>query len=381
MDGANSMAKPSHILAIYDGEGGIQTHVATLYDELRKRGFIVLVFSTPDLRTERTRIESAVSVPMGLMGSLFTAIRLIEEIRKVRVDLVHVHTPRVPLLLGYLLHRICKVPLIVTIHERDSLALKVNRLFKRATKIIAISHEVKSRMVELGVDEKKLVVIPNMIDTNEFSPEEDANAPYRLEASSQRAFTIVCLGRADSSKVQTIETAMKSMPEVIKMFPKAKLLIAGGGPSLCDLTKAAQRINGRIGKDAILVLGQVPSAVALLRRADVVIGIGRVALEAMATGKPVIAVSGQAGQLVRGDIVSQETATALAEYNFSGRNYGKRLDSTGMLELIARLLENEDYRKQIGSWGRLFVKQNFDSATIAKLTESVYSESLRSGNS
>jgi glycosyltransferase involved in cell wall biosynthesis len=112
-----------------------------------------------------------------------------------------------------------------------------------------------------------------------------------------------------------------------------------------------------------------------------VIGIGRVALEAMATGKPVIAVSGQAGQLVRGDIVSQETATALAEYNFSGRNYGKRLDSTGMLELIARLLENEDYRKQIGSWGRLFVKQNFDSATIAKLTESVYSESLRSGNS
>jgi glycosyltransferase involved in cell wall biosynthesis len=370
-----------HVLAVYDGAYGIQTHVNVLSRELRKRGFDVTVCSMPKISGDKIDATFILRVLEPLVRSSCTAGALARKVRRVDIDLIHVHSARIPLILGYLFHRIWKVPLIVTIHERDSLALRANRLLKKARKIIAISPEVKIRLMKLGANKENLVVIPNMIDTCEFSPEENTSAPYWSENSFKGHLRIVSLGRADCTKTRSLEIVMDLMPKIVEKFPKVQLLIAGDGPAFRGLAQLAQRINGQIGKEAIAVLGRVPSAVDLLRRADVVIGIGRVALEAMATGKPVIAVSGQAGQPVRGDIVTQETATALAECNFSGRNCGKRLDSIRMLELIARLLENEDYRKQVGSWGRLFVKQNFDSATIARLTESVYSESLRNGTS
>jgi len=370
--------KSYDILMIYDNSYGTQTHVSTLVDGLKKNGHTLTAISIGQLDwTDDLGLSSFLTFLANMIMSAHRGFALARRMGERRPDIIHAHNARAALMLGYFLHIVRRIPLVLTIHETHSIALKINRLYKKANKIIAISPEVKQRILRYGVDEHKLCVIPNMVNTEQWVPTVGAIHGR----NNTQSYRLVWAGRADTSKMGVLRVLMGSMPRILVRFPNARLFVAGSGPRLREMSELAGRINGHVGKEAIVMLGFMPNPAEVFKEADVLIGAGRVALEAMACGKPVVVASANEDGALTGGIVTGENVCQLSRCNFSGRSYPDRIDSPSMCELIGRLLVDEGYRQEVGAWGRSYVEENFGIAGVAKCIEAAYAESIKSSPS
>ena len=121
---------------------------------------------------------------------------------------------------------VCKslnIPLVVHFHGFDATQKKVldnygdayKRLFRDAAGIIAVSTDMKNKLVSLGAPEEKIALIPYGIDLKKFNPSYQKN---------QRAF-FLAVGRfiAKKSPQSTIQAFAKAM----KSEKEAKLVMIG----------------------------------------------------------------------------------------------------------------------------------------------------------
>lgn len=163
---------------------------------------------------------------------------------------------------------------------------------------------------QCGVRAGKIIYIPNGVDTERFSPFEDAVAA-RPSCSSRRAMReqlglpadgplIGSVGRLDP--VKDVPTLLKSFASVLSEFPAARLAVVGDGPMRGELEAAARAF--RIDH-AVAWLGRRDDVPALLKSFDLFVqsslfeGMSNTILEAMASGLPVIASNtGGNGELV-----------------------------------------------------------------------------------
>jgi glycosyltransferase involved in cell wall biosynthesis len=168
---------------------------------------------------------------------------------------------------------------------------------------------------------------------------------------------------------------INATPEIAQRIPDVKVVIVGRGPEFDEVIKLAKRMNNRLGNKTIIVAGTQPNDVMpkIMSSADVVISVGRSALEAMACGKPVII----AGKTGFGGILTENNITQLKMYNFSGRNSSERTTSTRIAESVLKLLTSEKYRESSGSLGRQIVEKEFDVRKVAGQIENVYLRAVR----
>jgi len=184
-----------------------------------------------------------------------------------------------------------KTPRILTLQSGDlDDATKQNKiprwLWKKIhttpTAITAISNFLKKRALDLGVPEEKITIIPNGVDFSEInSLKESEKVPHR----------IICVGRLSWEKGH--EYLFGAMPEILKQFPDARLVLAGAGSREGELKDLA---NGLRISQAIDFLGNLPHNRVLeeIKKSSVFIcpslaeGLGIVFIEAQACGVPVI---------------------------------------------------------------------------------------------
>lgn len=152
----------------------------------------------------------------------------------------------------------------------------------------AMATEVES---VLRVPADKIRVIPNGVDPARLacsdSPAELAAFRRRWARSDERI--VLFVGRLVREK--GVEVLIDAMPEVLSAYPRAKLVVAGGGPWDHLATRARQRgVGGKI-QFAGFVSEDLPRLYAV---ADVAVfpslyePFGIVALEAMAAGVPAV---------------------------------------------------------------------------------------------
>jgi glycosyltransferase involved in cell wall biosynthesis len=308
-----------------------------------------------------------------LSSCFFDTIKVIRMAKKEKVDLVHVHGARLPLLSGRLVSEITRCPLTVTIHEASSRATRLNRLYKGANKIIAVSQEVKASLRNCGVEEAKLVYIPNMLGEEWFdwaSGQEDCG--QRSSASR-----ILFMGRLEPGKLGILRVLLEAMPRILEEFPVTQVWIGGqSGSRLLEIEKVIDKLNQESGREVVLLLGYLENPVEIIKKVDVVVGVGRIAMEAMAQGKTTIVGSSYTDSKVTGALITEDNVDKFMKYNFTGRNFEKTIDAGEMAELIIALLKNSDYRKKIGDFCRDFAEKNFRAEKVAIETESVYTNCL-----
>ena len=160
--------------------------------------------------------------------------------------------------------------------------------------IVALSEGQRALLIESGLDPERIVVIPNAVDTDRFSPGRSS-----LRASLNARFVVVYMGRLD---------AEKRVPHLARSFlgqgwgDDHVLLIAGGGTQRRQL----QRVVAEQPQIRLLgVITGVDERVDLLRAADVFVlpstaeGLSIALLEAMSVGRAVIATdAGEDGAVV-----------------------------------------------------------------------------------
>ena len=208
-----------------------------------------------------------------------------------KADVYHCPAPRGPLFGG-------RLPVVMTIHDLvpflfPETMTRWSRSYSRAThrrmaavadRIICPSHDTARDVVELlGVDEKRVRVIPNGVDAHFFEP---------LPASRPPAVPYVLfVGTQERRKnLERLEDAVEELRS--RGFPHELVLVGADAWGDVRIEKSFVRQMGRVSD---LELRQLYAGAACLAIPSLHEGFGLPALEAMAVGTPVVA--GRAGAL------------------------------------------------------------------------------------
>lgn len=156
---------------------------------------------------------------------------------------------------------------------------------KRATAMITVCEALRKSMMDLGIDGQRITTLRNGVDLERFRP---VDRTAQREALGLKVFTLLSVGYLIPRKGHDL------IIQALPMLPDVRLLIAGDGPELANLTQLAKRlgVDGRV-----TFLGSLPQtelrnyygAVDALVLASSREGWANVLLESMACGTPVVA--------------------------------------------------------------------------------------------
>jgi glycosyltransferase involved in cell wall biosynthesis len=188
---------------------------------------------------------------------------------------------------------------------------------------IANSHAGRAHAIGLGYPGDKIIVIPNGIDIDRFTPDPEARTRVRAELGiAEHERLIGRVGRIDPQK--DYSTFFRAMATVAQQRPNARFICVGTGPD--DQTALLEAEAAELGLDGKLIWGGARGDMPALYNAfDLNIsssaygeGTPNVVAEAMASGVPCVVTDvgdsavtvGQFGTIVpRGDAAWLAAAT------------------------------------------------------------------------
>jgi glycosyltransferase involved in cell wall biosynthesis len=251
-------------------------------------------------------------------------------------DLIHVHGH--PYLSSFLATKIAKrysKPLVLTQHntfiEYNNIWDTVEKLndlaigkqvLKEADKIIVVSNATKNYVLSLGANPEKIEVLHNGVDLDRFKPSSEAKDEMRKKLGIAKDACVVLTVRRLVYK-NGIDTLIASAEIAVKKNPKLVFIVVGKGPDFNEVEeKIVQlgmqrnlRLTGFVSDRDLPFYYNVADLFALPSKSGE--GLPLVALEAMATGLPVIATDvGGTSEVINeayGKLVPPNSPNSLAE--------------------------------------------------------------------
>ncbi len=300
---------------------------------------------------------------------LFAFIKLIRLIKQNRFLLVHTHSSKSGFI-GRLAARAAGAKCVVhtvqgfAFHEYSSrLATFIIGLMERIAgrvtdRIIFVNQFDRTVALKMKLaPAEKMVTIPNGIDLAQFNPDGTEPIPADLVGIEKSNGIVGMVARLWEQKAP--QDFIRSIPVVVKAIPNAKFLVIGDGHLKERLVKLSQELNIR---DHVLFLGWRQDVKALLKILDVFVltslweGLSVSILEAMASGKPVVATH------IKGNnelVIDGETGFLVPAKN--PQQVGER---------VLTLLMNRTLAQKMGLKGYQRVRENFSiENTVAKINQ------------
>lgn len=225
-----------------------------------------------------------------------------------------------------------------------------------------------------GVNDRKIVYIPNGVDTTKFHPIVDRRVnpgpsePMKSQSNYELrrllglpvdSFLVGSVGRLDP--VKDFPTLLKGFRNIDSKGASVKLVIVGDGPARVQLSDLCRELGLH---SSVLWLGERSDIAALLRCFDVFVqtsifeGMSNTILEAMASGLPIIATDTGGNP----ELVTDGRNGLLIQVGDVGKlAYG-----------IEQLLFDEPLRLRYGATSRELAENRFDLARMAQQYSEMY---------
>jgi len=353
--------------------GGAETHAISLAQQLKKRGVHVIMASHGGKLTaelEKSGIEHF-TLPLDRKSpsSLIHSARGLSGIvSRYNVDIIHAHA-RIPGWISQWVTYYTGCPYITTSHGIYSTRWGMGFITTWGRKIIAVSEDVKNHLINnFKVDAGKICVIPNGIDLEKFNPRVDSTTVAREMGTSPEDHKIVYISRLMGARGEIALRLIEALPEVQKDFPSLKLIVVGDGDKYEAIEAMAEKYNGRMKDKKVILTGSRLDTPLLMNLAHVAVGVGRVALEAMAMEKPVI-IAGEAGFT---GILTPENFEQARKHNFSGRGSNQKTEAHVLAKAIKQLLADPAKNRELGEFGRQAVSKYFSIEAMTDQILNVY---------
>ncbi|MGL5381209.1 glycosyltransferase [Clostridium sp.] len=273
--------------------GGTETHVLSLAKELISQGVsVVLIADDGPLSVEFEKLDCKiynVDFPLHIITDLNQKSRYMNRITQIikeeKITIVHAHqSPS-----GSICIDLCKdlgIPCVFTVHGLYYQDIAYDRL-QLVDSVISVSQPVYDWLLGYNIQS---TVIPNAVDFDK-SLCLSCNSSIRSDLNiDEDALIVLYCSRIAWGKTAVAENLIRVSRDLRRLENlNIHVLIIGDGPDLDKVTASAQRANTILGKEYIHVLGPKTDLNDYYLACDCVVGTGRVAIEAMSFGKPIIA--------------------------------------------------------------------------------------------
>lgn len=351
--------------------GGTETHVLFLAKVLHKHRIQVGVGTcggpfVPYFNREGVPVHKLIKSRQS--SSYGAASSVVSVVKKYGYKVIHAHDTESFRMLPYLRKKLPNVPIVMTVHGMYYSRTELRHAASAANRIIAVSPCVQQWVIQSGIARSKVECIPNGVDVQKFSPDANIIKYRRALGLPEQAKVLLYAGRFQSDKWNIARKLILASEQVARRHPNFITVLVGPGSYRKQLAQLARTVNGRLGRTAIYVLPPTTHMERYYRAATLVVGTGRVALEAMACGKPVIA----AGFAGFAGIVTSKGLNRCISNQFGDHAAPKRITISRLDNDIFVLLNNPKLAKGLGNHGRNVVIQRFSIHRVAKMTHHAY---------
>ncbi|MBI5893793.1 MAG: glycosyltransferase [Deltaproteobacteria bacterium] len=388
-----------HIITRLD-RGGSAEVVLNLVSGLKEKGHDVFLAVGPTVEPQADikLFSKNSNIPVSYLKFLIRNINpfrdipaffeILKLIKKIKPDVLHTHTSKAGFL-GRIAGRLAGVKTVVhTPHGHifygyyNSLISRIfiylEKLASRfCDKIITLTEIEKREYIKEGVaDKEKIISIPCGIDIDRFTQLEGKSHPSLLTgftlnkdksirnklAISPDAKVIGWAGRLEP--VKGCEYFLRACHLIKKDLPDVKFLIVGDGPLRKEMEELALSLDL---KNEVIFLGFRNDMPEIMNSIDVLVhtplneGLGRVLLEAMACGKPIVAANvGGIPEIVKHDINGILVPS---------KDYVSTANET------IRILKDKKLAERLGEGGKK-VAMGFSIKTMVEKTNRLYNTLL-----
>ena len=298
--------------------GGVETFTITQVEEFARRGIKCYVMARKGELSKRLKDNKnivLIDFDFKLKNEIdFEKVKEIENIiKKYKIDFIYVHQfPCIPYILPCAFN--LSIPYVAYLHngipgtidwynEYFSIYRSLFPLyFENADKIIAISDNAKKENQALfHLPNKKYIVIKNSLSFDEY-PDIDVKMPDKFSK-------LIWFGRTSKEKEGSIIGAIEFYKYVKSNYnSKAKLTIIGDGNILDE-------IKEKYSDEGIIFKGAVADVKPYIKKSDIVLGMGRCAIEGVASKKPTLI----CGYNKNVSLISPKTIKKCMNENFTAR--------------------------------------------------------------
>jgi peptidoglycan/xylan/chitin deacetylase (PgdA/CDA1 family)/glycosyltransferase involved in cell wall biosynthesis len=380
-----------HVLSQHEVTGA-ETYAAALIAQQARDGHRVAVvsdtFSTP---------VAAEYVPMPIGKRAYPQrLRNVRALRRLirerGIHVVHAHS-RAASWVSYFATARTPAALVSTLHAIQRPHRSARSFSVYGSEMIAVSRSVEENAVrDLGLPAARVHVVPNGVDLERFRPGPSAADARRDFGLPPEGPVIVLVGRLSGPRTPVARFFISEVfARIQASLPAARLLIVGGMKMPDDfaefVAEASRRCGGAVttasdgaggakngsvwgaaSSGAVRLLGHQNDVGPALAAADVVVGAGRSAIEALASGRPVVAI----GETHYVGVVSEDTAAEALHTNFGDTGTRAAADAARVAGDVIALLQDARRREALASWGRAFVERHYDAAASWRQVEGIY---------
>ncbi len=348
-----------------DGWGGQEIRILLEAEELRKRGYEVVLACQKNSGLSRNAQAAGVPVEHVTMRSyfdVFAILRLRSFIRRRNFQIVNTHSSRDSWVASFA-SKLAGVPaLIRTRHLSVPIATHLfNIVYHLPDVIITTCESTRMDMIERNrLDEHSIVSIPTGVVLDRYDPDYRAPHLKRQLGIPEEAPVISKVAVLRSWKRHDV--FLRAARAVLSKVPEARFLIVGEGPQRRNL----ERLIRQLGLErSVIMTGYRTDVPDILSITDISClvsdsaeGVPQAVTQSLAMGKPTIRTSiGGIPELIVDGVTGYLIPPA---------------DPEALAEKILSLLKDPAKGAAMGAAGRSLIQERFSCETMLERLDSLY---------
>jgi PEP-CTERM/exosortase A-associated glycosyltransferase len=197
--------------------------------------------------------------------------RLMEAVRTMRPDILHAHSPALNAIAALRVGRTFGIPVVYEVrafwedaavdhgtNSEGGVRYRLTRAMEtyalqRADAVTTICEGLRTDILFRGIQPKKVTVIPNAVNIEDFNLDEKADPQLAKDLNLDGKVVLGFIGSFYA--YEGLDVLLHAMPAMLRIKPDIRVLLIGGGPQ----DEALKALAKELGiQDKVIFTGRVP---------------------------------------------------------------------------------------------------------------------------